>query len=95
MTEMTIADLGTDVLAHDVGYSWVRPRAAAGAAKGGLSRMVEDLVLNTTLSYAAIVAMVKEAHPQAETSTKSVASVACVMRKKGHDVPLRLNLIRQ
>jgi hypothetical protein len=59
---------------------------------GRLSRMVEDLVKNTTLSYTDIVAKVKTEFPQANTSTKSVASVACVMRKKGVRVPLRLKL---
>jgi hypothetical protein len=59
---------------------------------GSLSRMVEDLVLNTSLSYEMIVHQVKEAYPQAATSTKSVASVACVMRKKGKPVPYRLKL---
>lgn len=60
---------------------------------GRLSRMVEDLVRNTTLSYADIVAKVKAEFPQANTSTKSVASVACCMRKKGIHVPLRMKLI--
>ena len=61
---------------------------------GGLSRMVEDLVLNTALSYQEMVAMGREEYPAANTSTKSVASVACVMRKKGQNVPLRLKLIQ-
>src|ERR1043166_3518945 len=59
---------------------------------GDLSRMVERLVRDTTMSYADIVATVKAEFPHANTSTKSVASVACVMRKKGIPVPLRLKL---
>lgn len=60
---------------------------------GRLSRMVEDLVENTTLNYADIVARVKAEFPSANTSTKSVASVACCMRRKGINVPLRMKLI--
>lgn len=59
---------------------------------GSLSRRVEALVRDTTMSYADIVALVREEFPNASTSTKSVASVACVMRKKGINVPLRLKL---
>ncbi len=59
---------------------------------GDLSRRVEHLLLNTTLSYQDIVSMVRDEFPTCNTSTKSVASVACVMRKKGRPVPLRLKL---
>ena len=59
---------------------------------GSLSRRVEKLLLETTMSYADIVATVREEFPHAQTSTKSVASVACTMRKKGQPVPLRLKL---
>ncbi len=59
---------------------------------GSLSRRVEALVRDTTMSYADIVETVREEFPNANTSTKSVASVACVMRKKGIPVPLRLKL---
>lgn len=59
---------------------------------GSLSRRVEALVRDTTMSYADIVSTVREEFPYANTSTKSVASVACVMRKKGINVPLRLKL---
>ena len=59
---------------------------------GSLSRRVENLVKTTTMSYTDIVAVIKEEFPHANTSTKSVASVACVMRKKGIPVPLRLKL---
>lgn len=64
-------------------------QASLPRTQGGLSRMVEDLVKNTSLSYQAIVDQVREAYPDAQTSTKSVASVACVMRKKGVQVPYR------
>ena len=67
-------------------------RAGMPRTDGSLSRMVESLVRDTTLSYVDIVAKVREEFPNANTSTKSVASVACVMRKKGINVPLRLKL---
>lgn len=33
--------------------------------------------------------MVKAAHPEAETTNRSIASVASVMRKNGTEVPMR------
>lgn len=59
---------------------------------GSLSRRVESLLKDTTMSYADIVSTVRSEFPSANTSTKSVASVACTMRKKGINVPLRLKL---
>lgn len=59
---------------------------------GSLSRRVESLLKETTMSYADIVSTVRSEFPTANTSTKSVASVACTMRKKGIPVPLRLKL---
>lgn len=59
-------------------------------AKGSLSRLTERLVRETTLSYEEIVAKVREEFPDANTTTRSVASVACVLRKSGVDVPMRI-----
>lgn len=59
---------------------------------GDLSRRVESLVRDTNMSYIDIVKTIHEEFPHARTTTKSVASVACVMRKKGIRVPLRLKL---
>lgn len=59
---------------------------------GTLSRRVEYLVRETTMSYVDIVATVRQEFPHANTTTKSVASVACVMRKAGTHVPYRLKL---
>lgn len=67
-------------------------QASLPRTDGALSRRVESLLLQTTMSYADIVAAVKDEFPHAQTSTKSVASVACAMRKKGFSVPLRLKL---
>lgn len=57
--------------------------------KGGISRMVEGLLMGH-MSYGQIVSQVREAFPDALTSTKSVASVARDMKKKGHNVPSRV-----
>lgn len=59
---------------------------------GDLSRRVESLVRDTKMSYIDIVKTIHDEFPHARTTTKSVASVACVMRKKGIPVPLRLKL---
>ncbi len=77
------------------GYITVAPcqlRSPSTTVKSthNVSRLVEDLVLNTTLPYSTIVNMVLEEFPMAKTSTKSVASVSCVMRKKGLSVPMRV-----
>lgn len=78
---------------YDRFCSYVRSKKS-GLPKtdGSLSRRVEALVRDTTMSYQDIVSLVREEFPNANTSTKSVASVACVMRKKGINVPLRLKL---
>jgi hypothetical protein len=73
-------------------YAKAKQTANLPKTDGRLSRMVEHLVRDTKMSYADIVAKVREEFPSANTSTKSVASVACVMRKKGVNVPLRLKL---
>lgn len=67
-------------------------QASLPRTDGSLSRRVESLLRDTTMSYADIVSTVREEFPSANTSTKSVASVACTMRKKGINVPLRLKL---
>ena len=45
--------------------------------------------MDENLGYAAIVDQVVAEFPDAKTTTRSVASVAAVMRKKGVDVPVR------
>ena len=92
---MQTVDMGLMPLSRALELGLVRMiRQDDGLPKemGGLSRMVERLVRDTNMSYIDIVAAVKEEYPDANTSTKSVASVACVMRKKGTPVPLRLKL---
>lgn len=54
-----------------------------------ISRLTEKLLMDENLGYAAIVDQVVAEFPNAKTTTRSVASVAAVMRKKGVDVPMR------
>lgn len=54
-----------------------------------ISRLTEKLLMDENLGYVAIVDQVMAEFPEAKTTTRSVASVAAVMRKKGVDVPMR------
>lgn len=81
---MTVADA--------IAAGLVRLTSDLPLTNGDLSRRVESLVRDTNMTYADIVATIKHEFPHARTTTKSVASVACVMRKKGIRVPLRLKL---
>lgn len=94
MSENHIADVDvmSMTVADALSAGLIRLTSDLPKTDGRLSRMVEHLVRDTNMSYADIVAKVREEFPTANTSTKSVASVACVMRKKGVNVPLRLKL---
>lgn len=63
--------------------------AAVEAIRPTVGVMVQSLLMDATLDYEAIVAAVLDAHPGAKTTARSVASTACVMRKKGTSVPMR------
>ncbi len=54
-----------------------------------IGSLVQELLMDPDLGYLAIVDRVKTDFPDANTSVRSVASVAAVLRKKGVDVPLR------
>lgn len=54
-----------------------------------ISRLTEKLLMDETLGYAEIVDRVVAEFPGAKTTTRSVASVVAVLRKKGADVPTR------
>lgn len=54
-----------------------------------ISRLTEKLLMDENLGYAAIVDQVVAEFPDAKTTTRSVASVAAVMRKNGTPVPTR------
>lgn len=62
---------------------------AAHAPTDTIGASVRRLLQDETLGYADIVELVKAAHPGAETTTRSVASIASVLRKKGTAVPMR------
>ena len=57
--------------------------------RGAVGTLVKELLLNADLTYAEIVTRVMAAQPQANTSTRSVASTAAVLRKGGVAVPTR------
>ena len=58
-------------------------------AENTIGASVRRLLQDATLSYQDVVDLVKAAHPEAETTPRSVASIASVLRKKGADVPMR------
>lgn len=54
-----------------------------------ISRLTEKLLMDENLGYAAIVDKVVAEFSDAKTTTRSVASVAAVLRKKGIGIPMR------
>lgn len=57
--------------------------------RGAVGALVKELLLDGSLTYAEIVTRVMAAHPLANTSARSVASTAAVLRKGGTQVPTR------
>lgn len=56
----------------------------------GIGKLVESLLLDAEgFDYPTIVEMVTGEFPDAQTSTRSVASVAAALRRKGVEVPMR------
>lgn len=58
-------------------------------AKPTIQSIIAELVMQPELTYLQIADMVREQIKGANTSTRSVASVASRMRKAGVDVPMR------
>lgn len=54
-----------------------------------IGSVVADLLMDATLSYDAIVNLIQVQFADANTSARSVASVAARLRKAGTDVPMR------
>ena len=54
-----------------------------------IGSVVTDLLMDATLSYDAIVDMIHDQFKGANTSARSIASVAARLRKTGVDVPTR------
>lgn len=57
--------------------------------KQTVGALVAKLLVDPTLRYEEIVSRVKTEFPTAQTSTRSVASTASVLRRKGFDIPIR------
>jgi hypothetical protein len=69
-----------------------KPKAtekAKRAPTATISASVRKLLADPSLSYDDIVQMVRAAHPDAATTTRSVASVASEMRRRGVAVAMR------
>lgn len=64
-------------------------KAPKDETRGLISRMVRNLLLNTSKPYSEIVEQVRKHYPDAKTSARSVASVAADMRKAGQAVAHR------
>lgn len=72
----------TESLALDAENAPEKPKRTIG-------RLVEELLMDETMDYTAIVDRVMAEFSNAKTTARSVASVAAVLRKKGVDVPKR------
>ncbi|MCV3271955.1 hypothetical protein [Roseobacter sinensis] len=57
--------------------------------KRTIGSVVQELLMDEALAYAAIVDRVMAEFPDAKTTVRSIASVAAVLRKKGVSVPMR------
>ncbi len=59
------------------------------ALKQTVGALVTKLLADPKLGYDEIMKLVKSDFPQAKTTTRSVASTASVLRRKGFDIPIR------
>jgi hypothetical protein len=57
--------------------------------RGAIGRLVISLLVDTDDDYATIVGKVREAHPDAKTTARSIASIAADLRRDGVDVKSR------
>lgn len=55
-----------------------------------VSDFVSDLLQSTDLPYTDIEELAKNEFPKARTSTRSIASIACRLRKEGVEIPKRV-----
>ena len=65
------------------------PTAETEPPQPTVGEMIRGLLVDTDLEYSAILDRVRVAFPEAKTTARSIASVACLARKKGLDVPKR------
>jgi hypothetical protein len=88
--EAPAAPLGDDPADMPEAVATEEPEAdAQQSSRGSVTALVKALLADPDLSYEAIVLRVKVEHPTAQTTARSVASTASVMRKKGVAVPMR------
>lgn len=59
------------------------------APKQTVGALVAKLLADPNLGYDEIIKLVKADFPKANTSTRSIASTASVLRRKGFDIPIR------
>lgn len=57
--------------------------------RGAIGRLVISLLVDTDDDYATIVGKVREAHPDAKTTARSIASIAADLRRDGVEVKSR------
>lgn len=85
-----LADEITEVLKPKPKAAPKAPKAStADPERGKLSAFVRNLLSTTDLPYSEIVSKTLRMFPNATTTTRSVASVASDMRKKGETVAMR------
>lgn len=63
--------------------------APAAQRDGGIGALARKLLVETDQTYPSIVEAIRAKFPKAKTTARSVASIACVLRKKGVEVPMR------
>ena len=61
----------------------------AKSERGAIGRLVITLLVDTDDDYATIVGKVREAHPDAKTTARSIASIAADLRRDGVAVKSR------
>jgi hypothetical protein len=59
------------------------------APKQTVGALVTKLLVDPSLGYDEIIALVKSDFPQAKTTARSISSTASVLRRKGFDIPIR------
>jgi hypothetical protein len=73
----------------DIEATKTEKKPAGSPREYGITSFIKDMLFITDFSHRDIVSMVKEQFPDAETTVKSVATVAKVMRKQGVSLPTR------
>lgn len=81
-----------DILDEALATQKIKPASTpkpAGDQRGLISAEVRCLLMDTDHAYSVIVEMVKAKFPDANTTTRSVASVAAELRKCGQPIAFR------